>query len=118
MPGPSPALASLLLEQFDGSDGHLASAIRCFTRGLAEEDPGRKNMLLDIATKELSRLELIGSIVTMLHAGQKTILLKPRLKRPSFTGLLRRGSSRHTKSILYGGGQAPTRRSGVPATQP
>ena len=34
-----------------------------FQPGAAESDPGRKDMLLDIATEELSHLEVIGSIV-------------------------------------------------------
>jgi Mn-containing catalase len=38
---------------------------------LGEDDPGRKNMLLDIATEELSHLEVIGSIVAMLNKGAK-----------------------------------------------
>jgi Mn-containing catalase len=32
-------------------------------RGIAEDDAGRKDLLLDIATEELSHLEIIGSIV-------------------------------------------------------
>src|ERR1043165_5369736 len=68
---PNPVLASLLLEQFGGPDGELAAAMRYFTQGLAEDDPGRKDLLLDIATEELSHLEVIGSIVAMLNKGAK-----------------------------------------------
>ena len=57
----NPVLASLLLEQFGGPDGELAAAMRYFTQALGEDDPGRKDMLLDIATEELSHLEVIGS---------------------------------------------------------
>ena len=45
-----------MLEQFGGPDGELAAAMRYFTQGLGEDDPGRKDMLLDIATEELSHL--------------------------------------------------------------
>jgi len=55
--GPNPVLASYMLEQFGGPQGELAAAMRYFTQGLAEDDPGRKDMLLDIATEELSHLE-------------------------------------------------------------
>jgi Mn-containing catalase len=55
-----------MLEQFGGPDGELAAACATFTQGLAEDDPGRKDLLLDIATEELSHLEIIGSIVAML----------------------------------------------------
>ena len=57
-----PALANLMLEQFGGPQGELAAAMRYFTQALAEDDPGRKDMLLDIATEELSHLEVIGTI--------------------------------------------------------
>ncbi len=71
---PNPALASLLLEQFGGPDGELAAAMRYFTQGLGELDAGRKDLLLDIATEELSHLEVIGSIVAMLNKGVKAQL--------------------------------------------
>ena len=68
---PNPGLATLMLEQFGGPQGELAAAMRYFTQALADEDPGRKDMLLDIATEELSHLEVIGSIVSMLNRGVK-----------------------------------------------
>ena len=68
---PNPALANLLLEQFGGPQGELAAAMRYFTQALADDDPGRKDMLLDIATEELSHLEVIGSLVGMLNKGAK-----------------------------------------------
>ena len=64
----------MMLEQFGGADGELAAAMRYFTQGLGEDDPGRKDMLLDIATEELSHLEVIGSIVAMLNKGVKAQL--------------------------------------------
>lgn len=66
---PNPVLASLLLEQFGGPDGELSAAMRYFTQALGEDDAGRKDMLHDIATEELSHLEVIGSIVSMLNKG-------------------------------------------------
>ncbi len=48
----------MLQEQFGGADGELAAAMRYFTQALGEEDPGRKDMLMDIATEELSHLEV------------------------------------------------------------
>ena len=59
-------LASLFLEQFGEPDGELAAALRYFTQAISEDDPGRKDMLIDIATEELSHLEMIGSLVVML----------------------------------------------------
>ena len=61
----NPILASLIIEQFGGADGELAAAMRYFTQALGESDPGRKDLLLDIATEELSHLEVIGSIISL-----------------------------------------------------
>src|SRR5690606_12100543 len=68
---PNPALANLLLAPSGGPQGQLAAANRYFTQGLAEDDPGRKDMLIDIATEELSHLGVIGSLVGMLNKGAK-----------------------------------------------
>ncbi len=113
---PNPALASLLLEQFGGPDGELAAAMRYFTQGLAEEDPGRKDMLLDIATEELSHLEVIGSIVAMLNKGVKSELSEAALEEADLYMSLTAGGNSHTQSLLYGGGPSLTNSSGVPWT--
>jgi Mn-containing catalase len=112
---PNPALASLLLEQFGGPDGELAAAMRYFTQGLAEDDPGRKDMLLDIATEELSHLEVIGSIVAMLNKGVKSSLSEAALEEADLYMSLNAGGNSHTQSLLYGGGPSLTNL-GVPWT--
>src|ERR1700739_394028 len=68
---PNPGLANLLLQQFGGPQGELAAACRYFTQAVSEDDPGRRDMLFDIATEELSHLAIIGSIVAMLNKGAK-----------------------------------------------
>lgn len=113
---PNPVLASLLLEQFGGPDGELAAAMRYFTQGLAEDDPGRKDMLLDIATEELSHLEVIGSIVAMLNKGAKGQLAEAAMSEADLYISLTQGGDSHTQAILYGGGPALTNSSGVPWT--
>jgi Mn-containing catalase len=112
----NPALASLLLEQFGGADGELAAAMRYFTQGLAEDDPGRKDMLLDIATEELSHLEIIGSIVAMLNKGIKAQLSEAAMAEADLYRSLNAGGDSHTQSLLYAGGPALTNSSGVPWT--
>src|SRR5579875_2046883 len=77
---PNPVLASYMLEQFGGPQGELAAAMRYFTQALAEDDAGRKDMLYDIATEELSHLEIIGSIVAMLNKGIKSQLAEGNMK--------------------------------------
>ncbi|WP_428663829.1 manganese catalase family protein [Reyranella sp.] len=112
----NPVLASLLLEQFGGPDGELAAAMRYFTQGLGEDDPGRKDLLLDIATEELSHLEVIGSIVAMLNKGAKAQLAEGSMEEAEFYRSLTAGGDSHTQAILFGGGPALTNSSGVPWT--
>ncbi len=113
---PNPVLASLILEQFGGPQGELAAAMRYFTQALAEDDPGRKDMLLDIATEEMSHLEVIGSIVAMLNKGVKGELAEASQTEADLYRSLTQGGDSHTQAILYGGGPALTNSSGVPWT--
>jgi Mn-containing catalase len=113
---PNPALASLMLEQFGGPQGELAAAMRYFTQGLAEDDPGRKDMLLDIATEELSHLEIIGSIVCMLNKGVKAQIAEASMTEAELYRSITAGGDSHTQAILYGGAAALTNSSGVPWT--
>lgn len=112
----NPALASLMLEQFGGPQGELAAAMRYFTQALGETDPGRKDMLLDIATEELSHLEVIGSIVAMLTKGVKGQLAEANLDEAETYLALNKGGDSHTLSLLYGGGPALTNSAGAPWT--
>lgn len=103
----NPALANLMLEQFGGPQGELAAAMRYFTQALAEDDPGRKDMLFDIATEELSHLEVIGSIVGMLNKGAKGELAEAiDSEAEAFRKLQGNGCSSHVTQVLYGGGPA------------
>lgn len=104
---PNPALANLLLEQFGGPQGELAAAMRYFTQAIGEDDPGRKDMLLDIATEELSHLEVIGSLVGMLNKGAKGRLAEAVEEEGElFRSLQGNGCSSHVTQVLYGGGPA------------
>jgi Mn-containing catalase len=114
---PNPGLANLLLEQFGGPQGELAAAMRYFTQGLAEDDAGRKDMLMDIATEELSHLEIIGSIVGMLNKGAKGQLAEGVEKEADlYRSLTGAGNDSHITSVLYGGGTPLTNSGGVPWT--
>ena len=113
---PNPGLATLMLEQFGGPQGELAAAMRYFTQALGEEDAGRKDMLLDIATEELSHLEVIGSIVSMLNRGIKGEMAEGALEEADLYMSLNDGGESHTTSILYGGAPALVNSAGVPWT--
>jgi Mn-containing catalase len=112
---PNPMLASLFLEQFGGPQGELAAAMRYFTQAIAETDAGRKDMLLDIATEEMSHLEVIGSIIVMLTKGVKGKLAEGKGDGELLAEITSGGES-HTLSLLYGGGPALTNSAGVPWT--
>jgi Mn-containing catalase len=114
---PNPGLANLMLEQFGGPQGELAAAMRYFVQGISEDDPGRKDMLMDIATEELSHLEVIGSIVGMLNKGAKGELAEGVEKEADlYRSLTGGGNDSHTTSLLYGGGPALINSAGVPWT--
>jgi Mn-containing catalase len=113
---PNPRLASMLLEQFGGADGELAAAMRYFTQGLGEDDPGRKDMLLDIATEELSHLEVIGSIVAMLNKGVKAQLSEGQMEEAELYQMIGTSGKSAKEAILFGGGPSLTDSAGVPWT--
>ena len=113
--GANPGLANLLLEQFGGPQGELAAACRYFTQAVAEDDPGRKDLLFDIATEELSHLEIIGSIVAMLNKGAKGQLAEAvESEATLYRSMTGGGNDSHTTALLYGGGPALTNSAGVP----
>ncbi len=75
-----------------------------------------QDMLLDIATEELSHLEVIGSIVAMLNKGVKAKLSEGAMKEAELYMELGQGNGSHTTSLLYGGGAPLTNSAGVPWT--
>jgi Mn-containing catalase len=114
---PNPGLANLLLEQFGGAQGELAAAARYFTQALAEEDPGRKDLLMDIATEELSHLEIIGSIICMLNRGGKGQLAEGvQTEAELYRAINGDGNDSHITSLLYGAGAPLVNSAGVPWT--
>ena len=113
---PNPRLATMMMEQFGGADGELAAAMRYFTQGLGEDDAGRKDMLLDIATEELSHLEVIGSIVAMLNKGLKAQLAEGTMKEAELYQMVGQTGTSAKESILFGGAPALCDSAGVPWT--
>jgi len=113
----NPGLANLMLEQFGGPQGELAAAIRYFTQALSEDDPGRKDLLLDIATEELSHLEVIGSLVGMLNKGAKGRLAEGAEQQAAlYRSITGAGNDSHLTQVLYGAGTPLTNSAGVPWT--
>ena len=114
---PNPGLANLLLEQFGGAQGELAAAARYFTQALAEDDPGRKDLLMSIATEELSHLEIVGSIIVMLNKGAKGQLAEGVQEEGElYRAINGAGNDSHITSLLYGAGAPLVNSAGVPWT--
>jgi Mn-containing catalase len=62
---PDPRFGNMLLEQFGGANGELAAAMQYSIQGYNCEDPGCKDLLMDIGTEELSHLEVVGALIRM-----------------------------------------------------
>src|SRR5580692_6006032 len=62
---PDPRFGKMLLEQFGGANGELAAAMQYSIQGLNCDDPGLKDLLMDVGTEELSHLEVIGTLARM-----------------------------------------------------
>ncbi|MDB5732356.1 MAG: Catalase [Variovorax sp.] len=113
----NPGLANLMLEQFGGPQGELAAACRYFTQAIGEDDAGRKDLLYDIATEELSHLEVIGTIVAMLNKGAKGRLAEGVEEAGDlYRSITGAGNDSHLTQVLYGGGPPLTNSAGVPWT--
>jgi Mn-containing catalase len=123
---PDPRFAALLLEQFGGGNGEVKAAMQYFVQAFAARRPypDKYDLLMDIATEELSHLEIVGATITMLldgvngelknaaeanpivrmadgGAGAKTDLMHEALTSPQFL-------------VLTGGGPHLTNCQGVP----
>lgn len=111
----NPGLANLMLEQFGGPQGELAAACRYFIQAVSEDDPGRKDMLFDIATEELSHLEVIGNIVVMLNKGAKGRLAEGVDEQGEiYRSITGAGNDSHLTQVLYGAGAPLINSGGVP----
>lgn len=68
---PDARFARLLLEQFGGGNGELKAAMQYFVQAFACKNtyPDKYDMLMDIATEELSHLEIVGATIQMLLTG-------------------------------------------------
>src|SRR5687768_10733586 len=68
---PDPRFATILLEQFGGANRELKAAMQYITQAFAARQPYPKHydLLMDIATEELSHLEIVGATIQMLLNG-------------------------------------------------
>src|SRR5258707_12416369 len=70
---PDVRFGNMLLEQFGGANGELAAAMQYTLQGWnCADDLGRRDLLMDIGTEELSHLEVVGALIRMHLAPLKT----------------------------------------------
>ncbi|HEX4651757.1 MAG TPA: manganese catalase family protein [Granulicella sp.] len=70
---PDVQFGRMLLEQFGGANGELAAAMQYTIQGWnCVDDLGRRDLLLDIGTEELSHLEVVGALIRMHLAPLKS----------------------------------------------
>src|ERR1700709_444128 len=63
---PDVRFRNMLLEQFSGANGELAAAMQYTIQGWnCVDDLGRRDLLMDIGTEELSHLEVVGALIRM-----------------------------------------------------
>jgi Mn-containing catalase len=63
---PDIRFGNMLLEQFGGANGELAAAMQYTIQGWnCVDDLGRRDLLMDIGTEELSHLEVVGALIRM-----------------------------------------------------
>jgi Mn-containing catalase len=63
---PDVRFGNMLLEQFGGANGELAATMQYTVQGWnCVDDLGRRDLLLDIGTEELSHLEVVGALIRM-----------------------------------------------------
>jgi Mn-containing catalase len=63
---PDVRFGNMLLEQFGGPNGELAAAMQYTVQAWnCADDLGRRDLLLDIGTEELSHLEVVGALIRM-----------------------------------------------------
>src|SRR6202046_580438 len=63
---PDVRFGNMLLEQFGGPNGELAAAMQYTVQAWnCVDDIGRRDLLLDIGTEELSHLEVVGALIRM-----------------------------------------------------
>ena len=121
---PDPRFAGLLLEQFGGGNGELKAAMQYFVQSFAARKPYPQmyDLLMDIATEELSHLEIVGATIQMLLDGVNATLKEA--DRNALNQLLSKQDQReemiHALAsqpqffTLTGGGPALTNSQGVP----
>lgn len=64
---PNPNYAAMLQEQLGGPHGELKAAMQYFSQSQRVKDPQIKDLFMDVASEELSHMEMVATAVNMLN---------------------------------------------------
>lgn len=67
MDNPNPNYAALLQEQLGGPQGELKAAMQYLSQSFRVQDPAIKDLFLDIASEELSHMEMVATAINLLN---------------------------------------------------
>ncbi len=122
---PDPRFATILLEQFGGANGELAASMQYFQQafGAKMPHPDKYDMLMDIATEELSHLEIVGATIQMLlkgvsgdlkNASEESEIMQVMEGSAAKETLIHEGITNPQFYIISGGGPALVNSQGIP----
>ncbi len=122
---PNPRFASLLLEQFGGPNGELKACMQYFVQAFAARMPypDKYDLLMDIATEEISHLEIVGATIQMLLNGingelkeveGNSLIIEMLGKKDKMDDLIHTALINPQFLVLTGGGPRLTDSQGVP----
>ena len=122
---PDPRFATILLEQFGGANGELAASMQYFQQafGAKVPHPDKYDMLMDIATEELSHLEIVGATIQMLlkgisgdlkNAAEESEIMQVMDGKAAKETLIHEGITNPQFYIISGGGPALVNSQGIP----
>ncbi len=64
---PNPQYAVLMQEQLGGCNGEVKAAMQYISQSFRAQDPGIKDLLLDIGAEELSHMEMVAQTINLLN---------------------------------------------------
>ncbi len=64
---PNPNYAAMMQEQLGGPQGELKAALQYFSQSARIKDPEIKDLFLDIASEELSHMEMVAQTINLLN---------------------------------------------------
>lgn len=64
---PNPTYAAMLTEQLGGPQGEMKAAIQYMAQSFRIKDPEIKDLFMDIASEELSHMEMVATTVNLLN---------------------------------------------------